>query len=73
MSMDKSLRRKNSLSRTRNVLTRAERVLLLKSEDKWKPEQSPFGIQKVRVFKIGKKTKKTAKAGADEKDTKAKK
>jgi len=66
MSMDKSLRRKNTLSRTRNVLTRAERVEILKSEDKWKPESKPFGLPKVRVLKIGKKSKKTAKAAAAE-------
>ena len=66
MSMDKSLRRKNSLTRTRNVLTRTERVELLKSEDKWAPGQSPFGIPTVRVLKIGKKTKKVAKT--EEKD-----
>jgi small basic protein (TIGR04137 family) len=75
MSMDKSLRRKNTLSRTRNVLTRSERVEVLKSEDKWKPESKPFGLPKVRVLKLGKKSKKAAKAAAgdeaaDKKDAK---
>lgn len=66
MSMDKSLRRKNTLSRTRNVLTRAERVEVLKAEDKWKADSKPFNLPKVRVLKIGKKSKKAAKAAAAE-------
>jgi len=72
MSIDKSLRRKNSLTGSRSVLTRAERIAALKSDEKWTDGRSPFGLPKVRVLKLGKKPKKAAKAaGDDAKDTKA--
>ena len=58
MSVDKSLRRKNSLARARSVLTRGERIKVLKDEERWKEGRSPFGLPKVRVLKIAKKVKK---------------
>jgi len=58
MSIDKSLRRKNSLVRARNVLTRAERIKVLQNEERWQEGRSPFGLPKVRVMKIAKKAKK---------------
>ena len=61
MSIDKSLRRKNQLARSRNVLTRGERIKVLQSEDRWKEGRSPFNLPKVRVLKVGKKSKKAAK------------
>jgi small basic protein (TIGR04137 family) len=61
MSIDKSLRRKDSLVRTRNVLKRAERILKLQDEERWKEGRSPFALPKVKVVKIGKKSKKAAK------------
>jgi small basic protein (TIGR04137 family) len=61
MSIDKSLRRKNQLARSRNVLTRGERIKVLQSEDRWTEGRSPFNLPKVRVLKVGKKTKKAAK------------
>jgi small basic protein (TIGR04137 family) len=60
MSIDKSLRRKDSLQRARNVLTRGERILQLQDEERWKEGRSPFGLPKVKVVKI-KKAKKAAK------------
>jgi small basic protein (TIGR04137 family) len=60
MSIDKSLRRKDSLQRARNVLTRGERILRLQDEERWKEGRSPFGLPKVKVVKI-KKAKKAAK------------
>jgi small basic protein (TIGR04137 family) len=60
MSIDKSLRRKDSLQRARNVLTRDERILQLMDEERWKEGRSPFGLPKVKVVKI-KKVKKAAK------------
>ncbi|MSR33134.1 MAG: small basic protein [Gemmataceae bacterium] len=67
MSIDKSLKRKNTLARSRNVLTRGERIIALKTGEKWKDGQSPFGLPKVRVLKAAKKVKKAAKeAGAAE-------
>ena len=69
MSIDKSLRRKNSLARTRNVLTRGERILQMKRDDKWVDGRDPFGLPKTKVLKIAvkKKVKKEEKAaeGAD--------
>jgi small basic protein (TIGR04137 family) len=61
MSIDKSLRRKNSLARARSVLTRGERIKTLMDEERWKDGRSPFGLPKVRVVKIAKKPKKAAK------------
>ena len=68
MSIDKSLRRKNSLARTRNVLTRPERIAVLMGDERWKEGQSPFNLPKVRVIKVSKKAK--AKAKDEEEDTK---
>jgi small basic protein (TIGR04137 family) len=60
MSIDKSLRRKNQLARARSVLTRGERIRALQNQDRWKEGQSPYGLPKVRVLKVGtKKAKKT--------------
>src|SRR5437763_6779722 len=61
MSIDKSLRRKNSLQRSRNVLTRGERIKVLQDEERWKNGRSPYGLPKVRVLKIARKAKKAAK------------
>jgi len=58
MSIDKSLRRKNQLVRSRNVLTRGERIKVLQDEERWPEGRSPFGLPKVRVLKIAKKPKK---------------
>ena len=59
MSIDKSLRRKNTLARARNVLTRGERIKVLQEEERWQDGRSPFALPKVRVLKIV--TKKKAK------------
>jgi small basic protein (TIGR04137 family) len=61
MSIDKSLRRKNSLQRSRNVLTRGERIKVLQDEERWPAGRSPYGLPKVRVAKVAKKPKKAAK------------
>lgn len=52
MSIDKSLRRKNQLQRSRNVLTRGERIQKLKNEERWQDGRSPYGLPKVKVVKI---------------------
>ena len=72
MTIDKSLQRKGRLARSRNVLTRPERIEKLQSDELWTENQSPFGLPKVRVFKVavGKKKKKKAKEEGDEDDTK---
>jgi small basic protein (TIGR04137 family) len=60
MTIDKSLKRKGRLSRSRNVLKRDERIEQMKREEKWVDGQSPLGLAKTRVIKtaIGKKKKK---------------
>ena len=67
MSIDKSLRRKNTLARARNVLTRGERIKVLQDEERWPDGRSPFGLPKVRVIKIAtkKKAKKEEKEAAE--------
>jgi small basic protein (TIGR04137 family) len=69
MSIDKSLRRKNSLQRARNVLTRGERIQQLKNEDRWVDDRSPYGLPKVKVVKLI--VKKAKKAKEEEKEGEA--
>lgn len=47
MSLDASLKAANSLVRHRNVLTRDERLLKLKEDEKWSEAKSVFGLPKV--------------------------
>jgi small basic protein (TIGR04137 family) len=61
MSIDKSLRRKNTLERARNVLTRGERIRTLQKEERWQDGRSPYGLPKVRVHRIVIKKAKKAK------------
>jgi small basic protein (TIGR04137 family) len=61
MSIDKSLRRKNSLQRARNVLTRGERIKTLMDQERWPEGRSPFGLPKVKVIKLVVKKAKKAK------------
>ena len=61
MSIDKSLRRRNSLQRARNVLKRGERILQMKTEDRWPEDRSPYGLPKTKVVKIVVKKAKKAK------------
>lgn len=66
MSIDKSLKRKSALQRSRSVLTRAERIKTLQDQEKWTDGRSPFGLPKVRVIKIViKKVKKEKAAEAE--------
>ena len=61
MTMDKSLRTRRGLVRSRSVLTRAERIQRLKASDRWQEGDSPLGLAKVRVYKIAMKKKKKHK------------
>lgn len=47
MSIDRSLKVKGSLTRHRNVLSRAERIELLKDEERWSEGDSLLGLPKV--------------------------
>lgn len=59
MSMDRSLKSANALVRHRNVLTRAERLEVLKEEEKWTDDKGPFGLPKVAHRKaVAAKTEK---------------
>ncbi len=59
MSMDKSLKSKNTLQRHRNVLTRAERIQVLKDTDRWTEDSTAVGLPKIvhRKAAVGKKDK----------------
>ena len=67
MSIDKSLKRKGGMTRTRCVLTRAERITKMMEDGKWTDANTPFGLPKTRVQKIAlkKKPKKEAAEGGD--------
>ena len=66
MSIDKSLRRKNSLARSRNVLTRGERIKVLQNDERFPEGRSPYNLPKVRVMKVAKKAKKAKEEVAEE-------
>lgn len=61
MTMDKSLRVRRGLIRSRSVLSRAERLARLQEADRWKEGDSPLGLPKVRVYKLSMKKKKKTK------------
>ncbi len=71
MSIHSSLKSSSSLERHRNVLSRAERLKILKEQEKWDENKSVFGLQKVahRKVAVGGKDKKAkegeAAAGAE--------
>ncbi|MDD5458911.1 MAG: small basic protein [Phycisphaerae bacterium] len=64
MSIDRSLKIKDALSRHRNVLSRAERIDKLKEEERWSEGDSLLGLAKVshRKAVTGKKEKEEVKA-----------
>jgi small basic protein (TIGR04137 family) len=65
MSIHKSLATAGNLKRHRNVLTRTERLDLLKQEDRWKEGQSIFNLPKCRNIMVrAKKKEKEATAAA---------
>lgn len=59
MSIDRSLKSKSTLSRHRNVLTRAERVERLRELGRWSEDMTVLGLPKVahRKASVGKKAK----------------
>jgi len=61
MTIDKSLKVRKGISRSRNVLTRAERIARLSDQDRWTESDGPFGLPKVRVYKVVLKKKKKKK------------
>jgi small basic protein (TIGR04137 family) len=65
MSIDKSLKRKGGMARTRCVMTRAERIAKMMENGAFPDGRSPFGLPKTRVQKVvlKKKAKKEATEG----------
>ena len=61
MTIDKSLKVRAGLARTRSVLTRGERIARLKTMDRFEEGGSPYGLPKVRVPKLTMKKKKKKK------------
>jgi small basic protein (TIGR04137 family) len=49
MSIHKSLKLKGAMQRERNVLTRKERIALMKERGDWKTQKSVYGLPKTRV------------------------
>lgn len=58
MTIDKSLKMRRGLTRSRNVLNRSERIKKLTETDCWQEGDSPFGLPKVRVQTVVLKKKK---------------
>jgi small basic protein (TIGR04137 family) len=65
MTMDKSLRVRKGSSSARGVLSRGERILKLKEQERWEDGRSPLGLPKVRVVKTAMKKKKVKKEEGD--------
>lgn len=65
MSIHKSLVSAGKLRRHRNVLTRAERLEVLKREERWKDGQTIFGLAKVRNIMMKAKKKKEEVAAVE--------
>jgi len=72
MTLDKSLKVRAGAIKSRNVMTRAERIKRLQDLDKWSDSSVVLGMAKVRVPKISLKKKKKVKK-EDEVDDKKKK
>lgn len=71
MTMDRSLKVQAGAIKSRNVMTRAERVARLKELDRFDENASIVGMPKVRVVKVSLKKKKKVKK--EEETTTAKK
>ena len=72
MTIDKSLKIKAGSVKSRNVLTRPERLMKLIEVDRWQDGDAIYGMPKVRVQKISLKKKKKVKT-EEPKDAKKKK
>ncbi len=66
MTIDKSLKVRAGMMRTRNVLTRAERLAKLRETERWQEGDPVLGMPKVRVQKISLKKKKKVKKADEE-------
>jgi len=66
MTMDRSLKVQAGAIKSRNVLTRTERIARLKELDRFNEEASVVGMPKVRVMKVSLKKKKKVKKTEEE-------
>ncbi len=66
MTIDKSLKIRSGTIRSRNVLTRAERLLKLQQNERWEESDPVLGLPKVLVTKVSLKKKKKAKKADEE-------
>ncbi|WP_459556341.1 small basic protein [Lacunimicrobium album] len=75
MSINKTLKIKNTMVRARNVLKRVERIAGMKENESWKDGQAPIHLPKFRVLKsaLGKKKKAAGGDKADDKEKDKKK
>ncbi len=71
MSIDKALKSRSTLARHRNVLSRAERIQVLKDTERWTDESSAIGLPKIahRKAAVGKKDKAKKGEGEGEGET----
>ncbi|MCA8999765.1 MAG: small basic protein [Planctomycetaceae bacterium] len=67
MTLDRSLKVKAGAIKSRNVLTRAERIAQLQRLEKFNEDENILGMPKVRVMKVSLKKKKKVKKGDDDK------
>ena len=59
MSIHRSLVSKSNLGRSRNVLTRYERIIEMRKLGNWDEEEgNPYGLPKIKVMKVKKRVKK---------------
>ncbi len=73
MTMDSSLKVQAGAIKSRNVLTRAERIARLQELGRWDDEMNVVGMPKVRVVKVSLKKKKKVKKAEEVDDKKGKK
>ncbi len=66
MTIDKSLKVRAGMIRTRNVLTRPERIAKLQQAERWNEGDPVLGLPKVRVQKVALKKKKKVKKQEEE-------
>lgn len=52
MSLDKSLKKSAGLTRSRNVLTRAERLAVLQEDERWTPEKGVYNLPKTKYRRL---------------------
>ena len=52
MSLDKSLKKSGSMTRARNVLTRAERLAVLQEDERWTPEKGVYNLPKTKYRRL---------------------